>query len=329
MKGELAARAVALAALARRGTPPDGDVVLIAESDEESNTADVGMSWLVRERLDLRCDYALNESGGLLLELADGRRVVLISVGEKILTSVRIRVFGRAGHASVPPEDAGAVRLAASVVERLHSYRPGAAEVPSVRHAMGVLGAPPGSVDEATAWAGELHPVLAEMLPVTTRMTVTPTGLRTHEPANVIPPFADVICDCRALPGQTEADIREHVDAALGAGISYELELLETLHGGTESPIETPLYRLCESYVESRLPGAGLLPLVTPGFNDSYWVRRAHGTVAYGFAPVFSTEPATYLAGMHGADEVLDVADLVEMVDFHLHAATAGLAEAG
>ncbi len=78
-------------------------MVLVAEADEERNTADVGMSWLVRERPELvRCDYALNEGGGSLLELADGRRVVTISVGEKLVTSLRIRVHGTAGHASVP-----------------------------------------------------------------------------------------------------------------------------------------------------------------------------------------------------------------------------------
>ena len=39
-------------------------MVLVAEADEERDTVDVGMSWLVRERPDLRCDFALNEGGG-------------------------------------------------------------------------------------------------------------------------------------------------------------------------------------------------------------------------------------------------------------------------
>ncbi len=77
----------------------------------------------------------------------------------------------------------------------------------------------------------------------------------------MIPPFADVICDCRALPGQDEADVRAHVDRALGDGFRYEVEFLEPLAGGTESAIDTPLYRVCEEYVAERLPGAELLPL--------------------------------------------------------------------
>ncbi len=118
MKGELAARAVALAELARSGQPPAGDVVLVAESDEERNTADVGMSWLVRERPDVRCDYAINEGGGSLLRLAGGRRVVTIAVGEKQVTSLRIRIRGRAGHASVPVAAENPLAHTARAIER-------------------------------------------------------------------------------------------------------------------------------------------------------------------------------------------------------------------
>ena len=58
MKGQTAASAVALAVLARSGWVPNGDVLLIAEADEEDGMDAVGMTWLVRERPDLHCDYA-------------------------------------------------------------------------------------------------------------------------------------------------------------------------------------------------------------------------------------------------------------------------------
>jgi acetylornithine deacetylase/succinyl-diaminopimelate desuccinylase-like protein len=319
MKGELASRVVAFAELARSGEPPPGDVILVAEADEERNTADVGMSWIARERDDLRCDYAINEGGGTLLELADGSRVVTISIGEKQVASLRLRFHGRAGHASVPAGADNVLRRAAGAVQRLLDHEGEARLMPALAAALDGIGAPASDPDAAVAWATSQHPELAGMVPAMTRMTVTPTGLQTHEPANVIPPFADVICDCRALPGQTLDDVRAHIDAALD-GIAYELELLEPLEGGTESPTDTPLYEICEQYVAERLPGALLLPVVTPGFTDSHWVRRAHGTAAYGFAPVFSTPLDVYFDGMHGADEAIDVADLAEMVRFNLRA---------
>jgi len=320
MKNELAARAVAFAAVARSGERPAGDVVLVAEADEERNVSDVGMSWLARKRPDLRCDYALNEGGGLLLELADGRRVVDVSIGEKQVTSLRIRVFGRAGHASVPSRCDNPVRHAATAVQRLLAHRPPGRLDPSLERALSSLDAPHTDAEAAVAWAAEQHPALADLLPAMTRITVTPTGLAAGEPSNVIPPFADVICDCRALPGDTEARIREQVASALGTDIRHEIELIEPLEGGTESPTDTALYRVCERYVGERLPGATLLPVVTPGFTDSHWVRREHGTVAYGFAPVFATDPLAYLDAAHGADEALAIDDLVEMAEFHLYA---------
>lgn len=314
MKGEVAARAVAFAELARSEAKPPGDVVFIAESDEERNTADVGLSWLVRERPDIRCDFAINESGGELLELTNGRRVVTISVGEKKVASLRLRFFGRAGHASTPASADNPLRHLAGAIERLLAYEPEPQLSATSLRALEVLEV--DSLDEAAA----LHPSLAGTMPVLARMTVTPTGLQSFEPANVIPPYADVICDCRALPSQGEDDIRAHVATALGDGLRYELEFLEPLAGGTESSIDTSLYRVCEAYVAERLDGATLLPLISPGFTDSHWIRSAFGTAAYGFAPTFHTDLHTYFDGMHGADESIAVDDLAEMVRFNLRA---------
>jgi len=320
MKGELAARAVAVAETARTGEAPPGDVVLVAEADEERNTAGVGMSWLVRERPDVRCDFAINEGGGSLLELADGRRAVTVAVGEKRTSSVRVRVKGRAGHASVPAAADNPVGHAARAVELLLAHEAETEVHPAIERALRALGAPEGDADALVEWASGLHPALAAELPPMTRLQVTPTGLQTHEPANVIPPYADIICDCRALPGQTEDDVRDHVAAALEGQVEFEFEWLEPLEGGTSSPIDTPLYGACQDYVETRLPGAVLLPLISVGFTDSHWIREAYDTVAYGFAPVFATDLAAYEGGMHGADECLAVDDLVEMTRFNLHA---------
>jgi acetylornithine deacetylase/succinyl-diaminopimelate desuccinylase-like protein len=323
MKGELGSRATALAALAREGFRPAGDIVFVAESDEERNQSDVGMSWIARERPDARCDYAINEGGGTLLRLADGRCAVTVSVGEKLVTSLRIRIFGTAGHASVPEGADNALVHMASAIEALSSARRPPEVGPVLRRALEALGAPEGDDEAAIECARKLHPALAAQLPAMAGMTITPTGAQSYEPSNVIPPYVDLVCDCRALPGQDEADVRERIAETLGEGYRYEVEFRESLAGGTESGIETPLFAAIESFVEQRVPGALLLPLINPGFTDSHWVRLRHGTHAYGFAPVFEMDPDEYESGMHGADESLLIEDLVTMTEFNLHAARA------
>ena len=292
--------------------------MLVAEADEERNISDVGMSWLVRERPDLRCDFAINEGGGARLDLADGRTVVTVAVGEKIVTSAapaRLRHGGpRLGpdpHRQRAPARVERRRGAARLPSRRCSV------LPSVAAALEALGAPEGQPAEAIAWAAAQHPLLADELPAMTRMTVTPTGLRTYEPANVIPPFVDVTCDCRALPGQDEGDIAEHVERALGDGFAYEFELLEPPAGGTESPTDTPLYEALREYIAARIPGAEPLPLLGSGFTDSHYLRKEWGTVAYGFAPVLFGDVDAYMDAAHAADEAIEIADLVEMADFH------------
>ncbi len=320
MKNELAARVVAFAAFAAEAGIPPGDVVLVCESDEERNVSGVGMSWLVRERPDLACDYAINEGGGYVLDLADGSRVVPVSVGEKKVTSLRIRVFGRSHHASIPDRETNAMRSAATAIDRLFGYGAPVTVSEAVRQALVAIGGPADGGDrELLEWARGQHPVLAGLVPAMTRMSVTPTGLATREPANVVPPVVEITCDCRTLPGQGESDIRAHVAAALGE-VGHDLEFLEPLEGGFESPVDTPLFRICERFLERELPGAVLMPIVAPGFTDSHWVRQAHGTVAYGFAPIFATPAEEYLASMHGADERIAIDDLETMARFHLFA---------
>jgi acetylornithine deacetylase/succinyl-diaminopimelate desuccinylase-like protein len=321
MKGELAARAAALAAIARRGEPPPGDVVLVAESDEERNTEDVGMSWLVRERPELvRTDCALNEGGGIRLPLAGGREVVTVSVGEKKVCSLRIRFRAAGGHASVPLDAESPLPLAAEAVRRLAGHRAEPRMDEALERSLAALGAP-RDPDGAVEWGRAQHPILPGLLSAMTRLTVTPTGLEAGEPPNVVPGAADVVCDCRALPGQGLDDVTGHVEAALAGLGDYEVEMLEPLEGGTESPVGTPLFAAIEEFVAERLPGAVVVPVVSPGFSDSYFVRRDLGTAAYGFAPVFAMDPGLYLAGAHAADESLAIEDLVTMAEFHLFAA--------
>ena len=267
MKGELAARAVAFAELARSGEPPPGDVVLVAESDEERNTADVGMSWLVRERPDLRCDYALNEGGGVLLELADGRRVVTVSVGEKQVASLRLRIFGTAGHASVP---GAPTTRSATPRARSSACSPTSPAAALGELAAGARGARRRRREaSAIAGPGAAPGARATTLPAMARMTVTPDrACRAIEPRERDPAVRrrDLRLPRAARPGRgrhprprrggARRRLRLRARAARAARGRHRV-----------ADRHAALPASARSYVAERLAGAALLPLVSAGLH--------------------------------------------------------------
>ena len=124
MKNEVAARAVAMATLAREGFRPRGDLWFVAVADEEDGSADVGMRWLLEQRPDIRPTMAINEGGGARLALADGRAALAIAVGEKGTCPVRLVALGEAGHASMPGVGDNAVPHLATLLTRIGSGMP-------------------------------------------------------------------------------------------------------------------------------------------------------------------------------------------------------------
>src|SRR3954453_16902751 len=165
MKNETASRAVAMAVLAREGFTPHGDLVFIAEADEEDGTEEVGLAWLVRERPDIGTDYVLNEGASERLRLADGRTVVTINVGEKATLPALVTALGRAAHASTPQAGANAVPRLATLIERLAAHRPQRRLLPETRALLETLVGPvDGDLDAAIAAANDLHPAFSELV---------------------------------------------------------------------------------------------------------------------------------------------------------------------
>ncbi len=318
MKNELATRAVAMAALARAGVRGNGDVVLIAEADEEDGGEAVGLRWLVEARPDIATDYALNEGSAERLELRDGRTVVPITVGEKGACAVVVTAVGVAGPTSLPHAGENAVPLLARLIERLAAYAPPRRTTPATAAALDVLAAGPGTLDERLARAVQLHPMLRDLLVPLYATTIAPTRLRGSTALNVMPARASVDCDCRPVPGSSIDELRAELAAALGEDIPYEITCPDPLTGGTVSSFETPLADACRDWFARHDPDATLLPTICNGFTDSHYLREAFGTVAYGIWPIRHTPTEVLAAGVHGRDERIHVDDLGYATAFHI-----------
>jgi acetylornithine deacetylase/succinyl-diaminopimelate desuccinylase-like protein len=324
MKGQVAASAVALASLAREGFEPAGDLIFAATADEEVGDG-FGAQWLCETHPDaVRCDFLINEGSGERLELG-GKPFYTCSVAEKMSAPFRLRVRGRSGHASMPGIADNALVKAAPLITALGEYVPEQHLTPEVVALLeAVTGERPSSPEEALERARGIGEFFAEMVEPLLSLTLAPTVIGASKKRNVIPAICDVIVDSRLLPETTPAEQHAIVRSVLGDD-DYELESLEA-HGGTRSPIQTPLWDAIAGWISEVEPEARPAPICVAGFTDSHWFREAFGTVAYGFFPlrVMDAELAARL--IHSADERIPVEDLELAVSFMRHAAQAMLA---
>ncbi len=326
MKNEVAARTAAFAALARSGWRGTGDLLLVMVADEEDGSAEVGMNWLVKERPDIATTYALNEGGGLAFDLADGRRMVEVAIGEKGTCPVLVEAVGEAGHASMPGIGDNAVVILGEILRRVGHGVGEPIEHPAVRRMLvALLGADQvgrlglvGSVEAAAA----LHETWEHAMPALAGTTMAPTMLHGSAARNVMPARAGVELDCRTLPGTTDDEVLAAVRARLGDGISYDLSFAEPSVHGNASAAEGRLWDVVSTYVTEHLGGVAL-PVLCTGFTDSVYLRREFGTEAFGFNTYVSTPTAVVEAGFHNRDERIHVDDIALSASFHLDAVKA------
>jgi acetylornithine deacetylase/succinyl-diaminopimelate desuccinylase-like protein len=320
MKGEVAASAVAIASLAREGFRPRGDLIFIAAADEEVGVG-VGLQWLVHEHPEaVRAEYSLNEGGGDRLVFGE-RPLYLCSTAEKMTSPFLLRVHGRSGHASMPGIADNALIKAARLIGRLAAYRPERRHGPETEALLRAITGEVPPAEEAVERAREVHPLAGVLVEPLLSLTFSPTIIAASRQRNVIPGVCDVTVDCRLLPGQTPAEAEAIIRSVLGEE-DYDLRWIEH-HGGTRSPVETPLWDAVDSFVRELEPDAQTVPICSAGFTDSHWLRSTFGTVAYGFFPMRTMDPELASLLVHSADERIHVDDLELGVEFLRHAARA------
>ncbi|HEY2072640.1 MAG TPA: M20/M25/M40 family metallo-hydrolase, partial [Gaiellaceae bacterium] len=258
MKSQVAANAVAIASLAREGFRPSGDVIFVANADEE-NGVGFGLEWMCEAHPDaVRADYCINEGAGDRLQFGDDV-YYMCSSAEKKSSPFLIRALGRSGHASMPGIADNALVKAAKLIQRIAEFKP----EPQIQQEVEaflrtVLGEVP-SAASALERARAVDPVAGDLIEPLLSATFSPTMITASQKRNVIPAVVEVTVDCRLLPGQTTEDVEPVIRQVLGGDLEYELEWLES-KGGTRSSLDTPLWDAVESFVGEIEPGARAVP---------------------------------------------------------------------
>jgi acetylornithine deacetylase/succinyl-diaminopimelate desuccinylase-like protein len=318
MKCQTVCNVLAFALIARSGIRPRGDLVLIAEADEEEGSTGVGLPFVVAQRPDVRTDYAINESSERLV-LRDGRVVHLFGVAEKATMPVTVIAHGRPGHASWPASGDNALVRLGPAIELVAAHRPSGVPAPEFTLLLDALVPGDDPIEARLATAATLHPELPAILGPLRGSTVSPTMISAASALNIIPGRAELRLDCRVLPGTTPAELLAELRTCL-AGLEVDLELSSEPEGGTRSPIDTPLAEMLHAYVETIDPGALVLPSMSAGFTNSHFLRDTFGTVAYGFFPLVHTPLDLVSRTVHAHDERIHQDDLTLGVRFLEHA---------
>lgn len=315
MKDQVASETAACLALAESGwRPARGDLILVVAADEETG-AHYGAKWLCEEHPDaVRCEWVVNEGAGEMVEV-DGRRLFTLTVGEKGTFRFTITARGVAGHGSIPAIGENALLKLVPALERLDRQPPRESTPDTDRFLERLLGEVPEDLDEALARIEELDPDLARLVadPML-GVTLAPTMASASNRENVIPSKAELVVDCRTLPGMDAADALERIAGVIGDG-DWEITFNDPVVG-TRSDYDGPLVEAIEEWAAGGGRDAGILPMVMPGFSDSHWFRKAFGATVFGFCPQSAMPLAETRPLIHSADERVAVADVELMEDF-------------
>ncbi len=311
MKSQVAAEAVAAAALARTGwRPAQGSLKLVFVSDEETG-GELGAQWLTSTHPEkVRCDMLLNEGGGEVFEYA-GRRRYGVCCAEKGIFRFTVTALGTAGHASLPKTGDNALLKLAPVLARLAASDSSFEMTEAPSELLRRLGEDPADPAGALARIAASQPALTALIEPMLGVTLTPTMAHASDKINVIPSRASLKVDCRVPPGLGLPQARRRIAQVLGEETpQLQIEFTETV-SGNQSPIASELMDAISRWVAANDPGADTVPVILPGFSDSRWFRDAFpDCVAYGFFPQHHMTLPEAAPLVHNADERIDVRDL-------------------
>jgi len=323
-KGALIAILEASEALLAQGFAPKRTIILAFGHDEEvSGSGAQAMAALLKSR-GIAPWFALDEGLAIIEKFPlTGKPAGLIGIAEKGYLTVKVRAVDVGGHSSMPPRYTAAEKVAKALIAIDDKGFPGgladgparlmleaiAPDLPfAQRLVMANLWLFRGLVEDQVAASRAGEALL--------RTTVAPTMLRGGAKENVLPQEAFAIINLRLHPRDGKDSALERMRAAVARIEGVTIEPLP--RGQDASPVSSvtgDAYALIAATARASAPaGTPIAPGLVLAATDSRHFAGVAENV-YRFAPAIYTDAD--LAGIHGTDERLSIANIGRMTGFY------------
>lgn len=334
-KGNLITQMEAIEMLIAQGFTPKRTIYLAYGADEETSgeRGAKRISALLKSR-GVKIDFIIDE--GLLITegIMPGLKpaAALIGVSEKGYVSYKIKTTATPGHSSMPlPAGDNAIAKLSGIMTRLENEQMPAA-IKGVAGEMFAAVAPEISgftrVALTNLWL--LGPVVRAQLekaPGTNAMLRTTTALTVIQAGNkdnVIPGVAEGTVNFRLLPGDTREDVLKHIKSKIDdPSVSVTAQNFSS-DAAPVASTSSASYQLINRTIRSLYPNTVVAPGLMLGATDSRHYLE-FGANIYRFSPLRARSED--LARLHGVNERISTANLVDMVRFYHEVLRSGAAQ--
>ena len=297
---------------------PDRDIIMALTADEEGGEHN-GVKWLLENHKDLiDAEYALNEGGRG--QEKEGKKILnQVQVSEKVYQSFTLSVINRGGHSSQPRKDNAIYRLAHALDNlsrfdfplnlndgtRVYFEKSSKIETGQLAADMAEIIKP--NYDPESLKRLSVYPNYNALL----RTTCVATMISGGHADNALPQQANANVNCRILPGEDPALIKETLikifdDKGITVTAKNEANL------SPPSGLNPDVFKPIERVTQQMWPGVPVVPTMSTGATDGAHLRNG-GIPTYGVCGIFADVNDVRA---HGKDERIGVKAYYEGQEF-------------
>ena len=297
---------------------PDRDIIMALTADEEGGEHN-GVKWLLDNHKELiDAEYALNEGGRG--QEKEGKKILnQVQVSEKVYQSFTLTVINRGGHSSQPRKDNAIYRLAHALDNlskfdfplnlndgtRIYFEKSSKIETGQLAIDMAEIIKP--NYDPESLKRLSVFPNYNALL----RTTCVATTISGGHADNALPQQATANVNCRILPGEDPAMIKETLIKIFDdKGITVTAK--NEANASPPSGLNPDVFKPIESITQKMWPGVPVVPTMSTGATDGAHLRNG-GIPTYGVCGIFADVSDVRA---HGKDERIGVKAYYEGQEF-------------